>query len=134
MSQKAQKRISNQKRVEVVWAGPAVVREQRAVSRVSIGHRGAVKVRSTGGRYADKSRGWLALQICHCICENASQRCKMRFCVQQWAAQFRAGIRAAKSELISGAGTATELVKCRRFIRMFARRRDPGDIFRRICG
>ena len=41
MSQKAQKRISNQKRVEVVWAGPAVVREQRAVSRVSIGHRGA---------------------------------------------------------------------------------------------
>jgi hypothetical protein len=41
MSQKAQKRRSKQKRVEVVWAGPAVVREQRAVSRVSIGHRGA---------------------------------------------------------------------------------------------
>ena len=41
MSQKAQKRISKQKRVEVVWAGPAVVHEQRAASRVSIGHRGA---------------------------------------------------------------------------------------------
>ena len=41
MSQKAQKRITNQKRVEVVWAGPAVVREQRVVSRVVIGHRGA---------------------------------------------------------------------------------------------
>jgi hypothetical protein len=41
MSQKAQRRIAQQKKVEVVWAGPAVVREQRAVSRVPIGHRGA---------------------------------------------------------------------------------------------
>ena len=74
------------------------------------------------------------MQIFHCICENASQRCKMRICAQQWAAQFRAGIGAAKSdlELISGADTATEFVKCRRFIRMFARRRDPSVIFRRI--
>ena len=185
-----------------MWAGPAVVHEQCAVSRVSIGHRGArmrkvlfdgsdsdegsndggndgrvgateggcnrrdkaarnrlwvirrdkkevgmkaerkaeaarlaaaaVKVQSTGGRYADKSRGWLALQICHCICESASQRCKMRIYVQQWAAEFRAGIRAAKLEVFSGAGPAAESVKCRRFIRMFARRRDPGDIYRRV--
>ena len=41
MSQKAQRRLANQKKVEVVWAGPAVVCEQRAVRRVSIGHRGA---------------------------------------------------------------------------------------------
>ena len=41
MSQKAQRRIAQQKKVEVVWAGPAVVREQSAVSRVSVGHRGA---------------------------------------------------------------------------------------------
>ena len=41
MSQKTQRRIARQKKVEVVWAGPAVVREQRAVSRVPIGHRGA---------------------------------------------------------------------------------------------
>ena len=40
MSQKAQKRISKQKRVEVVWAGPAVVREQKTERRVPIGHRG----------------------------------------------------------------------------------------------
>ena len=202
MSQKARRRIAGQKKVEVVWAGPAVVHEQCAVSRVSIGHRGArmrkvlfdgsdsdegsndggndgrvgateggcnrrdkaarnrlwvirrdkkevgmkaerkaeaarlaaaaVKVQSTGGRYADKSRGWLALQICHCICESASQRCKMRIYVQQWAAEFRAGIRAAKLEVFSGAGPAAESVKCRRFIRMFARRRDPGDIYRRV--
>ena len=37
MSQKAQRRMANQKKVEVVWAGPAVVHEQCAVSRVPIG-------------------------------------------------------------------------------------------------
>ena len=46
---------------------------------------------------------------------------------------IRAGIRAAKSELISGAGTAVESVKCRRFVRGFARFRDPGEIFKRVC-
>ena len=146
MSQKAQKRIANQKRVEVVWAGPAVVRGQRAVSRVVVGHRGAMmrkvlfedsdegsscgigggsgsaveggcsraetaawqrsmvicqdraevkrkaaaksegaaglavavimKVRSVSSRqqYADKSRGWSALQACYCICDGQHQR------------------------------------------------------------
>jgi hypothetical protein len=44
MSQKAQKRISKQKRVEVVWAGPAVVREQRAVRRAPIRGTGVRKV------------------------------------------------------------------------------------------
>ena len=58
----------------------------------------------------------------------------MRICVhvQQWAVEFRAGIRAAKLEVFSGVGPAAESSKCRRFIRMFAKRRDPGDIFRRI--
>ena len=41
MSQKTQRRIARQKKVELVWAGPAVVSEQRAVRRVPIGHRGA---------------------------------------------------------------------------------------------
>ena len=201
MSQKAQKRISKQKRVEVVWAGPAVVHEQRAASRISIGHRGAtvrkslfedsdegssggtndgsgsaveggcsraetaarqrsavirrdraevrrraaaksgaaglavaVKVRSTSPRqkYADKSRGWLALQVCYCICNNQYQRSRMRVYLQQWAAQLSAGIRAAKLELLSGGGTAAEPVKCRRFVRTFGRCRDPADIFRRV--
>ena len=40
-SQKTQKRMARQKRAEVVWSGPAVVREQRAANRVPIGHRGA---------------------------------------------------------------------------------------------
>ena len=31
MSQKAQRRFARQKKVEMVWAGPAVVREQSAV-------------------------------------------------------------------------------------------------------
>ena len=34
MSQKAQRRMARQKKVEVVWAGPAVVREQRTERRV----------------------------------------------------------------------------------------------------
>ena len=44
MSQKAQRRLANQKKVEVVWAGPAVVHEQRAVSRVPIRGAGVRKV------------------------------------------------------------------------------------------
>ena len=93
----------------------------------------AVEVHSTGGRYVDKSRGWLALQISYCICQNSSQLCETRLYVQQWTAQFRAGIKAAKLELIIGAGTAAESVKCRRFVRGFARFRDPGEIFERVC-
>ena len=169
MSQKAQRRMAKQKKVEVVWAGPAVVREQRAVSRVPIGHRGAtvrkalfedsdegssggtndgsgsaveggcsraetaarqrsavirqdraevkrraaaksgaaglavaVKVRSTSPRqkYADKSRGWLALQVCYCICDNQYQRSRMRVYLQQWAVQFRAGIRSCEARAV----------------------------------
>ena len=42
LSQKAQRRVARQKKVEVVWAGPAVVHEQRGVGRASIGHRGAM--------------------------------------------------------------------------------------------
>ena len=172
MSQKAQRRMAKQKRMEVVWAGPVVVREQRAVSRVPIGHRGAtmqkalfedrdegssggtndgsgsavgeggcsraetaarqrsavirkdraevkrsaaaksgaaglavaVKVRSTSPRqkYADKSRGWLALQVCYRICDNQYQRSCMRVCLRQWAVRFRADIGAAKLEFVSG--------------------------------
>ena len=41
MSQKAQRRMARQKQVEVVWAGPAVVREQKTERRVPIGHRGS---------------------------------------------------------------------------------------------
>ena len=44
MSQKAQRRLANQKKVEVVWAGPAVVREQRAVRRAPIRGAGVRKV------------------------------------------------------------------------------------------
>ena len=44
MSQKAQRRMARQKKVEVVWAGPAVVHEQRAVSRVRIRGAGVRKV------------------------------------------------------------------------------------------
>ena len=44
MSQKARRRIANQKRVEVVWAGPAAVREQRAVRRAPIRGAGVRKV------------------------------------------------------------------------------------------
>ena len=51
----------------------------------------------------------------------------MKDYVQRWTAQLRAGIRAAKSELISGGGAAEESVKCRRFVRGFARFRDPGE-------
>jgi hypothetical protein len=137
--------LARQKKVEAVWAGPAVVHDQCATSRVSIGHRGArvrkalfedsdegssggagdgsvsavegvcsraetaarqrstvlrqdradverkadakaeaagftaaMRVRSTRSRqkYADKSRGWWALQVCHCICESEYQRSK----------------------------------------------------------
>ena len=189
MSQKTQRRIAKQRKVGVVWAGPAVVREQRVVSRVPIGHRGArmrkvlfdegdvgssdgssdgshgskgtdevsvsdntdevsVSDKAEAGRkagrkaeaarlaaiaklyckrYPDKGRGWLALQICHSICEDMRRLCKMKDYVHRWTAQLRAGIRAAKSELISGGGTAEESVKCRRFVRGFARFRDPGE-------
>ena len=44
MSQKAQRRVARQKKVEVVWAGPAVVREQRAVRRAPIRGAGVRKV------------------------------------------------------------------------------------------
>jgi hypothetical protein len=56
----------------------------------------------------------------------------MRVYLQQWAVQFRADIGVAKIELVSGGATAAELVKCKRFIRMFSRGRDPADIFRRV--
>ena len=72
------------------------------------------------------------MQVCYCICDNQYQRSRMRVYLQQWAVQFRADIGVAKIELVSGGGTAAELVKCRRFIRMFARRRDPADTFRMI--
>ena len=49
----------------------------------------------------------------------------MRAYVQFWVAQLSAGIRAAKLGLLSGGGTAAEPVKCKRFVRTFARRRDP---------
>ena len=39
MSRKTQRRMLRQTQAEVVWAGPAVVREQRIESRVLIGHR-----------------------------------------------------------------------------------------------
>ena len=39
MSRKTQRRMLRQKKAEVVWAGPAVVREQLIESRVLIGHR-----------------------------------------------------------------------------------------------
>ena len=39
MSRKTQRRMLRQKKAEVVWAGPVVVREQRIESRVLIGHR-----------------------------------------------------------------------------------------------
>ena len=39
MSRKTQRRMLRQRKAEVVWAGPAVVREQRIESRVLIGHR-----------------------------------------------------------------------------------------------
>ena len=41
MSQKAQRRMVRQKKVEEGWAGPAVVREQRTERRVPVGHRGS---------------------------------------------------------------------------------------------
>ena len=41
MSQKAQRRMVRQKKVEEEWAGPAVVREQRTERRVPVGHRGS---------------------------------------------------------------------------------------------
>ena len=41
MSQKAQRRFARQKKVEVAWAGPAVVCDQRTERRVPIGHRGS---------------------------------------------------------------------------------------------
>ena len=72
-SQKTQKRMTRQKRVEVVWAGPAVVREQRAISRVSIGHRGAAMRKalfedsdegSSGGRVG--ATGWTRLRGIDC--------------------------------------------------------------------
>ena len=40
MSQKAHRRIASQRRVEVMWAGPAVVREKRTERRVPSGRRG----------------------------------------------------------------------------------------------
>jgi hypothetical protein len=44
MSQKAQRRLANQKKVEVVWAGPAAVCEQWAVRRAPIRGAGVRKV------------------------------------------------------------------------------------------
>ena len=41
MSQKAQRRMTRKKKVKVMWAGPAVVREQQTKRRVPIGHRGS---------------------------------------------------------------------------------------------
>ena len=41
MLRKTQRRIARQEKVvEEMWGGPTLVREQRAVSKVSIGHHG----------------------------------------------------------------------------------------------
>jgi hypothetical protein len=66
MSQKAQRRIAQQKKAEVVWAGPAAVREQSAVSMVSVGHRGATARKAlfessdegSSDSTSDSSGGW----------------------------------------------------------------------------
>ena len=72
----------------------------------------------------------MQISMSMCIYENAHMLAKMRAYVQFWVAQLSAGIRAAKLGLLSGGGTAAEPVKCKRFVRTFARRRDPVRVVR----
>jgi len=83
MSQKAQRRVARQKKVEVVWTGPAVVREQRAVSRVPIGHRGAT-MRKALFEDSDESDSAEQLPV---VDESVSQQRRLKSLrkVQLWA-------------------------------------------------
>ena len=83
MSQKAQRRVARQKKVEVVWAGPAVVRGQRAVSRVPIGHRGA----TTRKALFEDSDGSDSAEQLPVVDESVSQQRRLKGLrkVQLWA-------------------------------------------------
>ena len=83
MSQKAQRRMARQKKVEVVWAGPAAVCQQRAVSRVSFGRRGAA-MRKALFEDSDESDGADQLPV---LDESVSRQRRLRSLrkVQLWA-------------------------------------------------
>jgi hypothetical protein len=83
MSQKAQRRVARQKKVEVVWAGPAVVRGQRAVSRVPIAHRGA----TTRKALFEDSDGSDSAEQLPVVDESVSQQRRLKSLkkVQLWA-------------------------------------------------
>ena len=70
-------------RSTVIRQDRAEVKRRAAAKSGAAGLAVAVKVRSASSstsmqKYADKSRGWLALQVCYCICDNQYQRSRMR--------------------------------------------------------